>query len=157
MNMNAELRLKELGVVLPQVPAKAGLFMNCKQFGENLFYVSGCGPDINGKLYKKGKLGTEITIIEGQEAAEKCILNALSILQERLGSVNRIRHIVKLLVFVASESDFYLQPQVANGATRLLINIFGEDIGCPARSAIGVYVLPGNIPVEIEMIVEAER
>lgn len=154
--MNAEVRLKEMGIELPKVPGKAGLFANCKEFSDNLIYVSGCGPDLNGDLYKKGKLGDGISIPEGQEAAGKCVLNALSILNEKLGSINYVKNIVKLLVFVSSDPNFYSQPVVANGASQMLMDVFGEEIGCPSRSAIGVGVLPGNIPVEVEMLVEVK-
>lgn len=93
-------------------------------------------------------------IEEGQNAAKNCMLNALAILNENLESLDDIKAVVKLLGFVASADDFYDQPQVMNGASKLLSLIFGEQIGIGARSAIGTNVLPGNIPVEIEMILE---
>lgn len=152
--MKIEEKIESLGLKLPEVPGKAGLFANCKLFSNNMIYVSGCGPDINGIMYKKGKLGDTILIEEGQEAARNCVLNALAILKEELGSLSRVTCIVKVLTFVSSDINFFSQPMVANGASQILIDIFGETIGCPARSAIGVSALPGNIPVEVEMLVE---
>ena len=84
------------------------------------------------------------------------MLNALAILKKNLGDLNRIQSVVKMLAFIASTNEFYSQPLVANGASQLLSEVFGEEAGCPSRSAIGVNVLPGNIPVEIEMLVEYE-
>jgi len=146
-------KLKSLGLTLPEPPQKAGLYTQCIEFGKNLVYVSGCGPDLNGVEKLKGKLG-ELSIEEGQEAAKCCALNVLAILHRDLGDLNRIKRFVKSLSFVASTNDFYFQPKVANGASCLLIELFGEEKGCSARSAIGVNVLPGNIPVEIEYLIE---
>ncbi len=153
--MNVYDRIKELGITLPQPPSKAGMYTQCVEFGQNLAYVSGCGPDLNGVEVIKGKLG-EMSIEEGQEAARCCALNALSILHRDLGDLNRIKRFVKALCFVASLDNFYEQPKVANGASQLLRDIFGHEEGVPARSAIGVNVLPGNIPVEIEYLIEVE-
>jgi enamine deaminase RidA (YjgF/YER057c/UK114 family) len=96
----------------------------------------------------------EYTVEQGQEAARYCILNLLANLQAKIGDLNRIKRIVKMLCFVAGSDTFYAQPQVANGGSQLLIDIFGTEAGCCARSAIGVNALPGNIPVEIELLVE---
>lgn len=147
-----ENRLEALGINLPAPPERAGLYVQTKGFS-NVLCVSGCGPDLPDRPFPKGKLG-ERTIEEGQEAAANCIRNALSILKRDLGTLDKITCFVKMLVFVASQSDFYQQPAVANGASRLLIDIFGEEIGCPSRSAIGVNVLPGNISVEVELMVQ---
>ena len=146
-------KLKELRLTLPEPPQKGGVYTQCVEFGSNLVYVSGCGPDMNGNQKIKGKLG-EISIEEGQEAAKCCALNVLAILHRDLGDLNRIKKFVKCITFVASTKDFYYQPQVANGASNFLIELFGEEKGRPARSAIGVNVLPGNIPVEIEYLIE---
>lgn len=144
-------KLKELGLELPAAPAKGGVYTPCKEFGDHLLYVSGCGPVIGGQKIN-GKLGKEYNLEEGQKYAEQCMLNVLAVLQSKIGNLNKIKDVVKILVFVASEDDFYLQPQVANGASNLLVELFGNEIGAPTRSAIGVNVLPGNIPVEIEGI-----
>jgi len=152
--MKIEERIKELGYVLPLAPAKGGLYTPCKIFNQgNLAYVSGCGPAIEDINYK-GKLGTEVSFEEGCEAAKNCMLNVLAVLKENIGDLDKIKSCVKMLVFVASDNEFYNQPQVANAATQMLIDIFGEEIGSPSRSAIGVNVLPGNIAVEIELLVE---
>ncbi len=150
-----ENRLEALGINLPEPPGRAGLYVQTKGFS-NMLCVSGCGPDLPDKPFFKGKLG-ELTIEEGQEAAANCIRNALSILKRDLGTLDKITSVVKMLAFVASQSDFYQQPAVANGASRLLMDIFGDEIGCPSRSAIGVNVLPGNIPVEVELMVQIDR
>ncbi len=152
MDINA--RINELGIVLPTLPPKGGVYEQAKSFGENLIYVSGCGPDINGIEFKRGRLGNDLSIEEGQAAARNCALNILAILEAKLGDLSKIKSFAKLLVFVSSSSDFYLQPQTANAASQMLIDIFGKEVGCSARSAIGVSVLPGNIPIEIEALVE---
>ena len=146
-------KLKELNITLPEPPKKGGVYSSCVEFGKNLVYTSGCGPHLNGVIKFSGKLG-DLSIEEGQEAARCCALNVLAILHRDLGDLNRIKKFVKCLTLVASNNDFYSQPQVANGASNMLIDIFGEERGCPARSAIGVNVLPGNMPVEIEYLLE---
>ncbi len=150
-----EERLEALGVRLPEPPDRAGLYMQTKGFSD-ILCVSGCGPDLPGEPSPKGKLGV-LTVEEGQKAAANCMLNALSILKRDLGTLDRVLSVVKMLAFVASRDDFYQQPAVANGASRLLIDIFGPEIGCPSRSAVGVNVLPGNIPVEVELMVQIAR
>ena len=151
--MDVYERLKELKIELPQVPPLAGVFKPVKQVS-NLLYVSGQGPTRNGIPQISGKVGAQSTIGDGQKAARLCVLNALSILHQYLGNLNKIKSTVKLLVFVASAAGFNRQPEVANGASELLIDIFGEDRGLGARSAIGVSELPGDITVEIEFIFE---
>ena len=146
-------RLEELGYKLPAPPAEAGNYIAFKEFGNSLVYVSGTGGDAeNFKM--NGRIGKELSIEDGQRAAEATMLNILAALYNKYGTLDNIKSFVKLLVFVACDKDFYEQPAVANGASDLLVKVFGEAIGKPARSAIGVYVLPENIPVEIECIVE---
>lgn len=152
--MTIEQRMNELGIILPEIPKATGVYSLYRGFGENFVYISGCGPAINGVNAHLGKLGRDVSIEEGQDAAKNCMLNALAILKENLESLDQIKSFVKLLGFVASTDDFYHQTQVINGATTFLSNIFGEQIGIGARSAIGTNVLPGNIPVEIELILE---
>lgn len=151
--MDVYARLKELGITLPKAPEKAGLYMQVKEFSGHMACVSGCGPDLNGVEELKGRLG-EISIEDGQLAARNCMINALAVLDKNIGDLNRVKSIVKMLAFVSSAGDFYSQPLVANGASQLLVDVFGHEAGCPSRSAIGVNVLPGNIPVEIELMVE---
>ena len=121
-----------------------------------MYYISGCGGYVDG-VGPQGKLGSDLTIEEGQKAAERTILNYLSVIKAHIGSLDKIKSFVKVLVFVQCEPDFYDQPQVANGATGLLVKLFGEEIGAPSRSAIGAIALPGNTPVEIEGIVQMEE
>lgn len=150
--MNIENRLKELGIKLPEMPPKGGIYTPCMEFGngEKLFYVSGCGPNF-GKDTMAGKLGMELTIEQGQEAARRAILNVLAVLEDKIGSLDKVKRVVKILVFVAGTNEFYSQPLVANGASQLLHDVFGT---VPSRSAIGTNALPENIPVEIEAIFE---
>lgn len=154
-DMTIEEKLEKLGLALPPAPGKGGVYASVKPLGENLYYISGCGAYIEGEG-PSGKLGSDLTVEEGQEAAKRTILNYLSVIKEHIGSLDRVKSFVKILVFVACEPDFYEQPQVANGATQLLVDLFGEETGAPSRSAIGAVALPGNTPVEIEGIVEME-
>lgn len=152
--MTIENRLKELGLTLPAMPPKGGIYTPCMEFGsgEKLFYVSGCGPNF-GDDVMSGKLGMELTIEEGQEAARRALLNVLAVLKDKIENLDKVKRVVKILVFVAGTNEFYSQPMVANGASQLLLDIFGT---VPSRSAIGTNALPGNIPVEIEAIFEIE-
>ena len=144
--------MKEKNIVLPQPPPKGGVYAPCKIVG-NMAYISGCGCVIDG-CEAAGKLGKDYTVEQGQAFARNCALNILAVLQREIGDLNRVKSVVKLLAFVASDDEFYQQPQVANGASGLLGELFGQEVGIPARSAIGVNVLPGNLPVEIEAIFE---
>ncbi|MHB1654693.1 MAG: RidA family protein [Desulfitobacteriaceae bacterium] len=150
--MNVYENLEKLGLTLPVPPAIGGIYVPVKQVG-NLLYTSGQGPSVNGKPAFTGKLGQDLTIEQGQEAARIIILNTLSVLHTYLGDLNKIKNVVKLLGFVASAPNFGDQPKVINGASQLLIDIF-EEKGAHARSAIGTNELPGNFPVEIEAIFE---
>lgn len=141
--------LKEKGVTLPEPPAKGGVYTPVLRFGagEKLLYCSGCGCKATGKL------GRDLTLEEGQAAARECMLNLLANLHAETGDLNKIKKFVKLLAFVNSTDDFTQQPQVVNGASNLLKDIFGED-GIPARTAMGTNATPGGIACEIEALVE---
>ncbi len=152
--MDIYAKLKESGITLLEPAAKGGIYSSVRPYGDHLLYVSGTAPHNPVDENMAGKLGAEYTIADGQEAARRCMVNILSTLHHELGDLNRIRQFVKILGFVASTPDFYEQPQVINGASQILKDVFGEEAGLPARSAIGVAVLPWNIPVEIECIVE---
>lgn len=154
--MDVYERLKQLGLQLPPPPEKGGLYIPCKCFGGNLYYVSGCGPAVNGQTCT-GKLGQDVTLEQGQEAARDCMLNVLSVLQAEIKDLNRVKNVVKILTFVSSVPDFFKQPQVANGGSEVLADVFGETIGIPSRSAVGVSVLPGNISVETEALFEIKE
>ena len=151
---NLEEILNKHGLVMPNPTAKAGVYEKVKDFGSNFCYLSGCTPTFNGELRWEGKIGKELNIEQGQEAARLCALNLLANFMEKYGSLDKIKRIVKLLVLVAGSEDFFQQPKVANGASELFVDILGEEAGCGARSAIGVYTLPGNAPVEIEVLIE---
>jgi len=149
-----EKKLQKIGVDIPNMPKPSGSYVPAVQTGK-LVYTSGQGSKKNGILVYKGKLGKDLTVEEGYEAAKISIINCLAILKGHLGSLDRVKRIVKLLGFVACVPEFDQQPSVINGASDLLIEIFGEK-GRHARSAIGTNILPFGTPVEIEMIVEVE-
>ena len=146
--------LKKHNLSMPNPPAKGGIYNPAREFGENLCFLSGCTPVFNGEVKWKGKVGEEITVEQGQEAAKLCVLNLLANIQAAFGSLEKVKSIAKMLVFVAGTDSFYEHPKVANGASELLVDIFGEEAGLCARSAIGVNALPGNVPVEIELLIE---
>lgn len=148
-------KLNELGLKLPKAPAKGGVYSSAKEFGRNLVYISGCGPVIEAPV--TGKVGKEFTKEEAKEFSRNSMLNVLAVLESKIGDLNKVKQAVKILVFVASTEDFFEQPYVANGGSQLLVDLFGEEAGAPSRSAIGVNVLPGNIPVEIEAIFEIKE
>ena len=150
--MSVYAKIKELSYEIPELPPKGGIYKPVKQVG-NMLYVSGQGSTNKGIPVIVGKVGSDRTIEEGQDAARICALNALSTLQDYLGDLNKIKSVVKTLGFVASADNFNQQPKVIDGASRLFSDIFGDD-GIGARSAIGVSELPGNITVEIEYIFE---
>lgn len=152
--MTPEAKLEDLGLTLPPVSAPIGSYVTCKRQGD-LLYLSGAGPIVQGEVLYRGKVGAEITPDVGYEAAKVSALNLIAALKAELGDLSKVKSIVKLLGLVACADGFYGQPGVINGASDLLFEVFGEK-GRHARSAIGVFSLPMNIPVEIEMIVETE-
>lgn len=152
--MNIYDKLKEMQITLPAAPAKGGVYTPAKILDNGLVFVSGCGPSLGEPV--AGKLGKEYGTEQGAAFARNCMLNVLVVLEAAIGDLNRVKNCVKLLVLVAGSDEFYEQPQVANGGSGLLVEIFGEEKGAPSRSAIGVNALPGNIPVEIEAIFEIE-
>lgn len=152
--MTPEAKLEALGLTLPPVSAPIGSYVTCKRQG-NLLYLSGAGPIVQGEVLYKGKVGAEITPDVAYEAARVTALNLIANLKAELGDLSKVRSIVKLLGLVACADGFYGQPGVINGASDLLFEVFGEK-GRHARSAIGVFSLPMNIPVEIEMIALVE-
>ena len=152
--MNIYHVLESKGILLPSPPPKGGVYTPVKEFGDNFLYCSGCGPDLGNGNTIIGKLGDSLSIEDGQKAAYNCMLNLLANLHAKIGDLNKIKSFVKLLAFVNSTDSFTEQPLVVNGASNLLIDIFGEEIGCPARSAIGTNSLPGGIASDIQLIVE---
>ena len=149
-------RLQELKITLPEAPKPVAAYVPAVKTG-NLIYVSGQIPFRDGKLFATGPVPSQTSLHEAQEAAKQCVLNVLAILADTLnGDLDRIRRIVKLVVFVFSDSDFTDQPEVANGASELLQDVFGEA-GRHARAAVGSVALPLGASVEVEMIVEVEE
>ena len=146
--------LKEKGITLPAPPPKGGVYTPVQEFGDKFLYCSGCGPDLGDGNNITGKLGRDLTVEEGQKEAYNCVLNLLANLDAKIGDLNRIKRFVKVLAFVNSADDFVQQPQVVNGGSNLLAELFGEEAGVPARSAIGSNALPGGIACEIEVLVE---
>ena len=150
--MKIETKIKELGLSLPEVPKPVGEYIPAKKVG-NLVFSAGHGPIKEGKFAYVGKVGREVSLEEGYEAAKICAINCLAAIKSVIGSLDNIDEIIKLKGFVNSASDFYRQPEVMNGASELIVKIFGEK-GKHARSALVTSVLPFNIPVEVEMIVK---
>jgi enamine deaminase RidA (YjgF/YER057c/UK114 family) len=146
-------RLQSLGLSLPAVPAPVAAYVNCVRTG-NLLFLSG-GLPIDGDRKVLGKVPTDVSIEEAKEGARTIILNRLAVIQEEIGSLNKVRRVVALNGFVNSEPDFYGHPQVINGASELLVEIFG-DKGKHSRTALGAAALPLNVAVEINLIVEIE-
>ncbi|HEY0165750.1 MAG TPA: RidA family protein [Jatrophihabitans sp.] len=144
-------RLAELGIELPSVPPPAAKYIPAIRTGQ-LVYTSGQLPTVDDVLPAAGKVGAEVTAEDAAGYARTCALNALAAVHDLVG-IDSVVRVVKLLGFVASTPDFTEQPAVINGASELLVEVFGEA-GAHARSAVGVAVLPLNAPVEIEMIVE---
>jgi len=150
-----EEKLKELGIELPPSPVPVASYVPAKRFGTNLVYVSGQDCRKNGQLLHEGKLGADVTVEEGIECTRQAAVNCLAALKSCIGSLDKVKSVVKLLGFVASAPGFGEQPYVMNGASDLLVALFGEN-GRHARAAIGVNELPFNTPVEVEMILEVE-
>ncbi len=147
-------RLRELGYELPQVPAPAGSYVPATRTG-GLVFTAGQLPFKDGNLYITGKVGHAVALEEAQEAAKLCALNALAAASAEAGGLNGISRIIKVTGFVASAAGFNGQPQVLNGASDFLEEVFGEN-GLHARSAVGVAELPLDSPVEVEIIAEAD-
>jgi enamine deaminase RidA (YjgF/YER057c/UK114 family) len=148
--MRNEDKLKELGLELPQAPKPVATYIPAVRAG-NLLFLSGVLPMQGGELAYRGKLGRELTVAQGTEAARVALLNALAIAKQELGSLDAINRVIKVVGHVASAEGFTEQPQVLNGASDLLVAIFGEA-GRHARVATGAAELPRGAAVEIEVI-----
>ncbi|MCO7239006.1 RidA family protein [Aeromicrobium sp. CnD17-E] len=149
-----ERRLADLGLTLPEVAAPLASYVPAVRSGAHVF-TAGQLPLSSGELVATGKVGGEVSAEEAQAAARQCALNALAAVKSVVGSLDAVRQVVKVTVFVASTPDFTGQPVVANGASELLGDVFG-DAGRHARSAVGVPVLPIDAPVEVELVVEVD-
>ena len=151
--MGAEARLRELGIQLPAVPTPMANYVRSVQTG-NLLFLSGAGPQKDGRQAFVGKVGRDLSVEEGAQAARLVGLNLLASIRAALGSLDRVKRIVKVLGMVNAIEGFGDQPRVINGFSDLMVEVFGEA-GRHARSAVGMGSLPMGIAVEIEMIVEA--
>lgn len=150
VQVSPEARLKELGLNLPDPRPAAGNYVSCVRTG-NLIFTSGQGTNDF-----RGRLGEDVSIEIGYNAAKQCMLNLLTVLKQELGELSKVKRVVKVLGFVNSAPDFTDQPKVMNGASDLLVQVFGER-GKHGRSAVGMAQLPLNNAVEVEMVVEVEE
>jgi enamine deaminase RidA (YjgF/YER057c/UK114 family) len=156
MASKPETRIQELHITLPAAPKPMAKYKTAVQVG-NLLYLSGHGPaKLDDKSPVFGKVGGDLTVEQGIESARLVGLNILSTAQKTLGSLNKIKRLIKTLGMVNCPADFKDQPKVINGFSDLMAEVFGEEAGVGARSAVGVGSLPSNIAVEIECIFEVE-
>jgi enamine deaminase RidA (YjgF/YER057c/UK114 family) len=147
-----EERLAELGLTLPELVPPVAAYVTSVRTG-SLVFISGQLPMVDGALAGTGKVGAEVAPETAQVLAQLCALNALAAVKAEIGDLSLVTRVVKVVGFVASAPEFCGQPQVVNGASELLLAVFG-DAGRHARSAVGVASLPRNSPVEVELIVE---
>lgn len=150
--MSFEARLTELGITLPPAPKPVATYIPAVRSG-NLLFLSGTGPFKDGAIVYAGKLGKDLTVEQGYEAARLTLLNALAMVRQELGTLDRVTRIVRLTGHVASAEGFTQQPAVINGASDLLVQIFGEA-GRHARLALGAAELPLNMAIELELILQ---
>lgn len=154
--MGADARLKEKNIQLPEPTKPIANYVGAVRVG-TLLFVSGHGPlRSDGKPSARGKLGRELSIDQGYQVAREVGLSLLATVRATVGSLDRVKRIVKVLGMVASAEGFGEQPKVINGFSDLMVEVFGPEIGKHARSAVGLAELPMGIPVEIEMVVEVE-
>ncbi len=154
LSQTPEENLKSLGIVLPEVMAPVANYVNVVRTG-NLLYLAGKGPVQADGKYVTGKLGKDMTIEQGYQAARLTAIMQIAVLKKELGDLSKVKRIIKVLGMVNCTEDFADQPKVINGYSDLMVAIFGEK-GKHARSAVGMNALPFHMPVEVEMIVEVE-
>lgn len=150
-----EKKLEELGIPLPEPVKPVGAYIPALRVG-NLLFLSGILPFKEGRLQRKGKVGKDLSIEEASEEAVTVVLNALAILKDCLGSLDKIKQCVKITGYIASSADFTEQPKVLNPASELLMKIFGER-GKHCRVAVGVCSLPLDSPVEMDFLFEIDN
>ena len=148
-----EQKLKDLGLSLPVLPASKGIYKRCLQVGNQL-YVSGHVSVNSDGTFITGKLGKDLSDDQGKMAARQCGLALLTSLKDHLGSLDKIKRVVKLLGMVNATPDFEKHPVIINGCSELFVQLWGDDKGIGVRSAVGMGSLPGNVAVEIEAIFE---
>lgn len=154
-NTDPEAKLKELGIQLIKPVAPIANFVKAVRVG-NMVYLAGHGPDKPGGGYITGKVGSDLTLEQGKEAARVAGISLLSSLKAEIGDLNKVKRIVKVLAMINATTTFEQHPQVVNGFSDLMVQVFGEN-GKHARSSVGMSSLPLNIAVEIEMIVELKE
>lgn len=147
-----EERLAALGLAVPEVAKPVAAYVPAVRSGQHIF-TAGQLPMRDGALIATGKLGADVSTDLGVQCAAQCALNALAAVRSLTGNLSAVTRVVKVVAFVASTPDFTAQPQIANGASELIGEVFG-DAGIHARSAVGVSVLPLDAPVEVELVVE---
>lgn len=147
-------KMSSLGLTLPEVPAPVAAYVNCVRSG-NLLHLSGGLPIKTDGSMITGKVPSDVSLEQAQEAARLCILNRIAVVKSEVGSLDKVKQIVALTGFVNSEPDFFDHPKVINGASELLVEIFG-DKGKHSRTALGAAALPLNVAVEINLLVELE-
>ena len=151
--MNNETRFKELNLLLPPAPTPKGVYTPILRDGKYI-YVSGHLPVNNDGTLMKGKIGKDIDMEEGKRAAKQAGLSILSTLKNNLGSLDKIKRVIKVLGMANTTVDFEKHPYIINGCSELFAEVFGPENGVGVRSAIGVGSLPENVPVEIEALLE---
>lgn len=150
-----EERLKELGITLPTPPKPVAKYKPTVLVG-NLLYVSGHGPAKGDPALMAGKLGDKLTLEQGKESAKLVAINILATVKNALGSLDRVKRLVKTLGMVNATADYRDHPQVINGFSEFMAQVFGDDAGVGSRSAVGMGSLPGDIPVEVECLFEVQ-
>jgi enamine deaminase RidA (YjgF/YER057c/UK114 family) len=150
----AEARLQELGITLPPPPTPLGAYVEAVTIG-NLVYLSGMLAVAGRETPFVGRVGVELTVEQGRQAAEVASLNALSAVGEYLGSLDKVSRVVKLGVYIATAGDFREHPIVADGASEMLVNVFGEE-KLSGRIVLGVASLPLGLPIELELVLEVD-
>jgi enamine deaminase RidA (YjgF/YER057c/UK114 family) len=154
MTQTPEQNLETLGIILTMPSPPVATYVNCVRAG-NLLFLSGKGPLQADDTYITGKLGKDLSIEQGYEAARLTAISHIAVLKAELGNLNKVKRIVKVLGMVNCTEVFFEQPKVINGYSDLMVSVF-EEKGRHARSAVGINVLPMNIAVEVEVIVEIE-
>jgi enamine deaminase RidA (YjgF/YER057c/UK114 family) len=150
-----EAKLRELGLTLPAVGRPLANYVSAVRAG-NLVFLAGHGPAQPWAPTATGKLGRDLTVEQGYDAARNVAINLLASLKAEIGDLGRVKRVVKVLGMVNSTESFTQQPEVINGFSDLIVAVFGEQRGKHARSAVGMAALPRNLSVEIEMVVEVE-
>jgi enamine deaminase RidA (YjgF/YER057c/UK114 family) len=155
MASSAEKRVQELHLILPPAPKPVAVYKTAVKIG-NMLYVSGHGPLKADKTMILGRVGQDLNLEQGKDAARQVGLAILATVRDTLGSLDKVKRLVKTLGWVNCTTDFTDQPKVINGFSELMKDVFGEDAGVGARSAVSAHTLPGGIAVEVECIFEVE-